>query len=142
MNSYNHNVIELERKRIKGVQKVLDGAKQTTVANELNVSEGTVSKWMKKYRENGWEGIYHKPKPGRPRTFTDLHSEFTCEIVSHSPKYWGFESDLWTAGMVRDILNEKTKSNISTSRVLVELHKLGFSFQKPKIKAIEKKRIK
>ena len=40
------------------------GWKQTQIADALGVSEGAVSQWMKRAREEGVEGLRHKPPPG------------------------------------------------------------------------------
>ena len=71
--------------------------------------------------------------------FLNRHTEKLYEIISKSPWNWGYETDLWTVGMARDILSEQTGDFFSKTRVLRELHALGFSFQKPQVKALEKK---
>ena len=131
---------EMERTRIKAVQSILNGTRQIDVARELEVTRGAVSQWCARYRENGWEGLYKKPPPGRPMEFLKRHTEKLCEIISKSPWKWGYETDLWTVGMARDILSEQAGDFFSKTRVLRELHALGFSFQKPQVKALEKKR--
>ena len=132
-------LLDWERRRIRVVQKIIDGSKQADVAREFHVTEGAVSQWYSKYLKDGWAGIYHKPKPGRPILFTQEHSEKLYEIISKSPFAWGYETDLWTVAMARDVLHEQTKRYFSKTRVLSELHTLGFSFQKPQVRALEKK---
>jgi len=132
-------LLNWERRRIRAVQKIVDGSKQADVAREFNVTDGAVSQWYSKYLKHGWAGIYHKPKPGRPILFTQEHSKKLYEIISKSPFAWGYETDLWTVAMARDVLHEQTKQYFSKTRVLSELHALGFSFQKPQVKALEKK---
>ncbi|MBA7551742.1 hypothetical protein ES705_44290 [subsurface metagenome] len=53
--TYNQDILELERRRIRAVQKVLDRVKQTEVAKEFKVTEGAISQWMSSYKESGWE---------------------------------------------------------------------------------------
>ena len=140
--SYKEEMADLERRRIRGVQRVLDGARQAEVAREFGVTEGAVSHWMKKYRGKGWDGLKAKPKPGRPIIFEDEHREKLFEIISRSPYSWGYESDLWTVVMARDVLYGQTETYFSKTRVLSALHELGFSFQKPQVRALEKKTTK
>ncbi len=138
--SYKEEMADLERRRIRGVQRVLDGASQAEVAREFDVTEGAVSHWMKKYRGKGWDGLKAKPKPGGPIIFEDEHLKELFEIISRSPYSWGYESDLWTVVMARDVLHEQSGTYFSKTRVLSALHELGFSFQKPQVRALEKKR--
>jgi transposase len=95
---------------------------------------------MSMYREKDWEGLQARPKPGRPIIFKDEHREKLSEIISRSPYAWGYESDLWTVRMARDVLHGKIGTYFSETRVLSALHELGFSFQKPQVRALEKKR--
>ena len=44
--------------------------------------------------------------------------------------------------MARDVLHEQTRAYFSKTRILSALHDLGFSFQKPDVKALEKKTTK
>ena len=135
----NQDVLERERKRIRAVQKVLDGAKQNEVAEEFHVTEGAVSQWMSQYKEKGWDGVKAIPKPGRPIRFTEEYRQVLFEIISKHPHWWGYESDLWTVSMARDILYEHTGGYFSKTRILSALHELGLSFQKPEVRALEKK---
>jgi len=135
----NQDVSELERRRIRAVQKVLDGAKQNEVAEEFQVTEGAVSHWMSQYKARGWDGIKAIPKPGRPVRFTKHYRRALYEIISKHPHSWGYETDLWSVRMARDVLYEQTGEYFSKTRILSALHELGLSFQKPEIRALEKK---
>lgn len=142
MITYNQDILELERRRIRAVQKVLDGVKQTKVAKEFKVTDGAISQWMSSYKENGWDGLKAISKSGRPVIFNTEHGEKIFEIISKKPYSWNYESDLWTVGMARDVLHEQTGTYFSQTRILSALHDLGFSFQKPDVKALEKKKTK
>jgi transposase len=137
--SYKERMLDLERRRIRAVQKILDGKGQAEVAKEFGVTPGAVSQWMSCYRENDWEGLEAKPKMGRPIIFEDEHRKKLFEVISGSPYSWGYESDLWTVRMARDVLYEQTDTYFSETRVLSAMHELGFSFQKPQVRPLEKK---
>jgi len=136
----NQVVSELERRRIRAVQKVLDGAKQNEVAAEFQVTEGAISQWMSRYKERGWDGIRAIPKRGRPVRFTGKYRKVLFEIISKHPHCWGYETDLWSVSMARDVLYEQTGEYFSKTRILSALHELGLSYQKPEVRALEKKR--
>jgi transposase len=133
---------EKEKRRIRGVQMVLDGKSHSNTAKELKVTQGAVSQWIKMYNENGWNGLNMRKMTGPKLKFTEEHSKSLFDIICKSPLNWNYESDLWTVSMARDILYQETKSYFSETRVLSELHNLGFSFQKPEIRAYEKKSIR
>ena len=137
--TYSDETRELERRRFRAVQQVVDGATQTSVAKEFGVAMSAVNQWMSMYREHGWDGLKARPHHGRPILFTDEHGRKLFEIVEKSPYAWEYESDLWTVQMARDVLHVQTGVRFSTTRVLSALHELGFTFQKPQLKALEKK---
>ena len=136
---YTEETLDLERRRIRAVQKIIDGATQTAVAKEFGVTGGAVSHWMSTYRKDGWEGLKARPHTGRPIVFTEEHSRKLYEIIAKSPYAWGYESDLWTVQMAGDVLQKQTGTQFSETRVLSALHELGFSFQNPQLRALEKK---
>ena len=133
---------EKEIRRIRGLQMILDRKKQVDVAAELNVTEGAVSQWVSSYEENGWDGLKTRNPTGPKLKFLKEHSEKLFEIISKSPLSWGYSSDLWTISMARDILYGETNKYFGVTRILKEFHNFGFSFQKPEVRAYEKKRIK
>ena len=53
-----------EGRRLRAFELKERGWKQTQIADALGVSEGAVSQWVKRAREEGVEGLRHKPPPG------------------------------------------------------------------------------
>ena len=76
---------------------------------------------------------------GSKLKFLKEHSIKLFEIISKSPLKWGYSSDLWTVSMSRDILFKETNKYFGITRILKEFHNFGFSFQKPEVRAYEKK---
>ena len=62
-----------EGRRLRALELKERGWKQTKIADALGVTEGAVSQWMKRAREEeGVEGLRHKPPPGAtPRLSED-----------------------------------------------------------------------
>ncbi len=53
-----------EGRRLRAFELKERGWKQTEIADALGVTEGAVSQWMKRAKEEGVEGLRHKPPPG------------------------------------------------------------------------------
>jgi transposase len=70
-----------EGRRLRAFELKERGWKQTQIADALGVTEGAVSQWMKRAREEGVEGLRHKPPPGAtPR----LSKEQRAKV----PSFW------------------------------------------------------
>lgn len=58
---------EVVRARI--VLAAADGEQNTRIAGRLGVAVNTVSKWRKRFVEEGLSGLGDRKRPGRPRRF-------------------------------------------------------------------------
>ena len=58
---------EVVRARI--VLAAADGQQNTQIAGRLGVAVNTVSKWRKRFVEEGLSGLGYRKRPGRPRRF-------------------------------------------------------------------------
>ncbi len=58
-----------------------EGRSSTAVAARLGVSNATVGKWRRRYRECGLEGLHDELRPGRPRTYDD---ERVAAVINHA----------------------------------------------------------
>jgi hypothetical protein len=58
---------EVMRARI--VLAAADGQQNITIAGRLGVAVNTVSKWRKRFVEEGLAGLGDRKRPGRPRRF-------------------------------------------------------------------------
>ncbi|MFD7105807.1 helix-turn-helix domain-containing protein, partial [Streptomyces celluloflavus] len=56
-----------ERVRLEAVGRFEGGAKNREIAAALRVSERSVERWRRQWRESGEEGVRSMGSPGRPR---------------------------------------------------------------------------
>ena len=61
--------------RARIVLACAEGGTISEVAQELELSRGTVSKWRSRFLVDRLEGLSDEPRPGRPRTITDEQVE-------------------------------------------------------------------
>lgn len=53
--------------KYKIIKPALDFEKSTwDITRETGINNGMINAWIKKYRENGFEGLKNKKKPGNP----------------------------------------------------------------------------
>ena len=51
----------------------------TQVTRETKINNGLISSWVKKYRENGMDGLTNKKKPGNPLAKYSVKKNLTKE---------------------------------------------------------------
>src|SRR6266436_8055743 len=58
-----------------------EGLSNGAVAKRLHITGATVCKWRERFRVNRLEGLLDEPRPGAPRSITDMQVE---EVVTRT----------------------------------------------------------
>ena len=121
-----------EARRFRAFELKQDGWKQTDIAEALGVSEGAVSQWIKKAREEDKEALKTEPRPGRPPKLSDEErTERLPELLEKGPEHFGFRGEVWTRKRVRNVIKEEFGVEYDVSQVGRILDQIGWSRQKP-----------
>ena len=70
-----HGVVQ----RARIVLACADAEPNSSIAKRMGLSNVTVGKWRRRYREHGIEGLHDELRPGRPRTHED---ERVAEVIN------------------------------------------------------------
>ena len=100
------------------VLKSSQGQAVPQIAKELLLHEHTVRKWIKRYLEEGIEGLKRKFAPGKSRELREEVKEALLEVIEKSPMEEGYSVSKWTSALLVDFL--KNKKGIITSHDTVE----------------------
>src|SRR3954451_7423167 len=79
-----------EGRRLRAFELKERGWKQTEIASALGVTEGAVSQWMKRAREEGVEGLKHKPPPGATPRLSEQERAELSELLAQGAQAHGF----------------------------------------------------
>ncbi len=89
--------------RARIVLRCADGATIAEVAQRLEITRGTVSKWRSRFQADRLDGLSDEPRPGRPRTITDDDIEQvitkTLESTPGKDTHWSTRSMATSTGM-------------------------------------------
>ena len=129
----------LEEMRRLAVCKILQGDTQRNLARTLQVHEGTVSKWMNWYRDEGDEGLTSSKCTGRKPTLNKRQlARLQRIIIGRNPHQLNFGPALWTLGLVTELVERLYQVVLHKTTVSRILHNLGLSPQKPVRRAFQR----
>ena len=117
--------------RVRASRAVLDGMSVGDVATAFSVNRRTVSRWLIRYRDQGNVGLDRKTGSGRPRKLEEVNEDKLREIVLQGAISFGFETDLWTVGRLRRVIQDEFRVVLSKNTVWRRLRDAGLTYQKP-----------
>jgi transposase len=124
-----------EGRRLRALELKERGWKQTQIADALGVTEGAVSQWMKRAREEGVEGLRHKPPPGAtPRLSEDERAKLP-KLLAQGAEAHGFRGEVWTCERVATVIRREFGVSYHPAHVSRLLKALRQSLQKPQRRA-------
>ena len=107
------------------------------VADAYCVDRTTLFRWMQRYATEGKRGLERRVGSGRPRLLATFDMEALNDIVLDPASDFGFETDLWTVGRLRQVIREQYGVTISADTVWRRLRDAGFTYQKPERRYFE-----
>jgi transposase len=120
-----------EGRRLRALELKERGWKQSEIAEALGVTEGAVSQWMKRAREEGAEALRHKPPPGAPSRLSDQQRARLPELLAQGAQAHGFRGEVWTCERVAVVIRREFGVSYHPAHVSRVVRALGLSLQKP-----------
>lgn len=122
---------ELEHRRLLAVQRVLEGYTAAEVAEFLGVDPRSVRRWVAVYREGGGQALLPRPASGRPPKLSLIQEKIALRWLTESPRHHGFETELWTAARLGQLIREEFGVSLNSRYLSAWLRDRGFTPQKP-----------
>ena len=117
--------------RERAIEAVQNGIPKSTIADAYGVNRLTIYRWLERFEAEGAEGLERKAGSGRPRKLEELTEEELRTIVLQNASQFGFETDLWTVGRLRRVIQEEFEIDLSNNTVWRRLREAGLTYQKP-----------
>ncbi|WP_406210566.1 winged helix-turn-helix domain-containing protein [Kitasatospora sp. NBC_01560] len=126
-----------ERIRLQAVVRFEGGEKNREIAALLRVSERSVERWRRQWRERGQDGVQSKGSPGRPR-LSDAQIDRLERELERGPLAHGWEDQRWTLARVRTLIGWMFHVSYTVEGTWRLLKRHGWSWQQPARRAIER----
>jgi transposase len=127
--------------RKRAVQAVLGGMTQVEVARVFGVHPNAVNRWIKRYREGGWDSLSERRRGRRVGEQAALSERQQQEVITlvreTTPDELGLPGFLWTRDAVAELIAQRSGVWLARTTVGGYLRGWGFSPQKPQRRALE-----
>ncbi len=101
------------------------GQSQTEICSALGCSKDTARHWMTIAKTEGLSNL--SDRLGRPKKVDDRYLERLRELVTHSPKDYGYSFSRWTARWLSKHLEQELGIEVSDRHVNRLLKQMGLS---------------
>jgi len=109
-----------------------EGLNTREIAGILKKSPTTVSLWIRRFNEEGFEGILNKPKSGRPSKTSKRSFEAIKEDLAKSPQHFGYTQQFWTTKLLKAHIKKRYKTEYTNRHILRIFHGFGYTLIKPR----------
>jgi transposase len=127
--------------RKRAVQAVLGGMTQVEVARVFGVHPNAVNRWIKRYRQGGWDGLSQRRRGRRAGEQAALSERQQQEVITlvreTTPDELGRPGFLWTRAAVAELIAQRYGVWLARTTAGRYLRGWGFSPQKPQRRALE-----
>jgi transposase len=131
--------MELERRRLRGLELIRAGESPGTVARFLGVNRSSVYRWRMAAAQSP-PAVAAQPHPHRPARLTDSQLRQLEELLIQGPAAHGWANQLWTTARVAVLIERHFQVRFHHDHVGRFLReRLGWSVQKPMRRARERK---
>jgi transposase len=128
----------LEWRRFRALYLKRRGWIQRDIAEALDASEVTVSRWLARARDGGPEALRARPAPGRSPRLTPYQVRSIPEFLWHGPEAYGFRGQVWTCARIAKVIEWEFGVRYHKGHVGRMLKGLHWTPQQPIKRAIQR----
>lgn len=119
-----------ERIRLQAVERFEGGEKNREIAAALRVSERSVERWRRAWRERGKAGVLSKGSAGRPRLTQEQIVELKREL-ERGPLAHGWADRRWTLARIVTVIGRLFHVSYTVEGTWRLLKRHGWSWRQP-----------
>jgi transposase len=114
------------------------GWKQTAIATALGITQGAVSQTLSRAQMEGTDALKSRPVPGVPSKLTPEQKARIPSLLLRGAEAFGFSGDVWTCERIAIVIAQEFEVTYHRDHVRKLLKSLGWSYQKPKVRATQR----
>lgn len=130
---------KLERRRLRAAKLFEKQLSQAEIGRRLKVSREAVSQWHKAWQQQGREGLQSKGHPGQKAQLSVKQKKDIEKILLKGPIAAGYATDVWTLERIAVLIKKVAARHYHPGHVWYILTGMGWSCQKPKTRAKQRR---
>jgi transposase len=130
--------VKLERRRMQAARLLEEGLSEAEVARQVGVHRQSVNRWAKRLFSGGPLALKRATRTGRPPQLSAEDLRRIERSLMRGPEALGYETSLWTAWRVVDLIEQECGVKYSTVHAWRILRALGWTPQRPTRRALER----
>jgi putative transposase len=119
-------------KRANIVHNLYLGYAPQEVAQQHNISLGTVYNQFNRFKAEGVAGLPNKPKSGRRPKANKAFRHRLIQVVETAPSEFGYGFSVWTLPSLQAFMERETGISLSQNRLSEVLQEEGYVYRRPK----------
>lgn len=128
----------LEKRRTLAAKFLKQGIHEAEVARRVGVHRQSVNRWARQLKDSGISGIKKAGRAGRKPRLSESDIRKIEEGLKREPEALGYETSLWTAWRVADLIERECGVRYTAGHVWWILRELGWSCQRPAGRALRR----
>lgn len=119
-------------RRAKAVLGYLEKRSVISLGRELDVTRGSINRWLQWFEAEGTAGLLPRKAPGNPPRLSEGQRTELAALIDGGPLAAGFTSGMWTGPMIGDLIRKRFEVSFHKHSVPRLLNQMGFSVQRPR----------
>jgi transposase len=128
----------LEARRLRAASLLRQGKSQAEVARVLGAHRQTVHRWARRVEREGRAALKKAGRAGRKPRLNAAALRRIAQELKRGPEVLGYETSLWTAPRVADLIERECGVRYHPGHVWKILRQMGWSCQRPAGRAVER----
>jgi transposase len=128
----------LEERRKRALALLDSGHSLNEVGRRIRCHASSVMRWRDARRRGGAKALRVRFSPGRPLKLDQARQKRLVELLLQGPLAQGYKTNLWTTARIAELIRRKFGVQYHRDHVGRLMHRLRWSPQKPKRRALER----
>lgn len=120
------------RKRAQAIRLSAKGYTIPQIKEIIGCNQQSIHNWFNLFETDGFNGLYDKPRKGRPIVATTEYRSRLVKAIKTNPRDLGYPFTVWTITRIRAHMAREMAILLSESRVRQIMKEQGLVFKRPK----------